>query len=104
MTWISLIFAGLFEVVGVMGMTLVNQQRSVRSYLTLAGGFGLSFALLSYAMTGIPMGTAYAVWTGIGTVGSALVGMLFYGESKDRMRLFCIALIVVSVIGLKLLG
>jgi len=104
MTWISLIFAGLFEVVGVMGMSLVNQKRSFRSYLVLVAGFGLSFALLSYAMTGIAMGTAYAVWTGIGTVGSTVVGMFLYGESKDRMRLFCIALIVCSVIGLKLLG
>jgi paired small multidrug resistance pump len=103
MTWISLIFAGLFEVMGVMGMTLVNTKPSLRSTLILVVGFGTSFALLSYAMTGIPMGTAYAVWTGIGTVGSALVGMLFYGESKDSKRIIMIAVIVMSVIGLKLI-
>lgn len=104
MTWVSLIFAGLFEVVGVMGITQVNQKPSIRSYVVLMGGFSLSFLLLSIAMREIAMGTAYAVWTGIGTVGSALVGMLFYGEPKDKMRIFCIALVIASVAGLKLIG
>jgi len=104
MTWVSLVFAGLFEVVGVMGITQVNRKPSVRSFFILLGGFTLSFILLSFAMTEIPMGTAYAVWTGIGTVGSALVGMLFYGEPKDKLRILCIALIIVSVAGLKLIA
>ncbi|MFP3390869.1 DMT family transporter [uncultured Brevibacillus sp.] len=104
MTWVSLVFAGLFEVVGVMGITQVNRKPSVRSFLVLIGGFALSFFLLSFAMTEIAMGTAYAVWTGIGTVGSALVGMLFYGEPKDKLRILCIALVIVSVAGLKLIA
>ncbi|WP_421617029.1 DMT family transporter [Brevibacillus sp. TJ4] len=103
MSWISLVLAGLCEVMGVIGINQVNRNRSVTSFLLLIGGFGLSFALLSYAMQEIAMGTAYAVWTGVGTVGSALVGMLYYGDSKDAKRLFCIALIVISVIGLKLI-
>lgn len=101
MTWIALVIAGLCEVIGVMGMNQVNRKRSVSSYLLLVAGFGLSFALLSYAMTEIAMGTAYAVWTGMGTVGSAVAGMMVYGEPRDGKRVFCIVLIVVSVIGLK---
>lgn len=104
MTWISLIFAGLFEVVGVMGITMVNTKPSFRSFAVLIGGFSISFLLLSMAMTEIPMGTAYAVWTGIGTVGSAVVGMLFYGEAKDKLRIFCIAIVIVAVAGLKLVA
>ncbi|MFS0556215.1 DMT family transporter [Brevibacillus sp. 179-C9.3 HS] len=104
MTWVSLIFAGLFEVIGVMGITQVNRTPSFRSWAVLVGGFSISFFLLSFAMREIPMGTAYAVWTGIGTVGSALVGMLFYGEAKDKLRIFCIALVIIAVAGLKLIA
>ncbi|MED4583326.1 multidrug efflux SMR transporter [Brevibacillus choshinensis] len=104
MTWISLILAGCFEVVGVMGITQVNQKPSLRSYAVLIGGFTLSFVLLTIAMKEIAMGTAYAVWTGIGTVGSALIGMLVYGEPRDTLRIACIALVIVSVAGLKLIA
>jgi paired small multidrug resistance pump len=101
MTWIALVLAGFGEVLGVIGMTEVNRKRSFFAYMLLVAGFGLSFALLSYAMTEIAMGTAYAVWTGMGTVGSAVAGMVFYGEPRDRKRLFFISLIIVSVIGLR---
>lgn len=104
MTWTALLLAGCFEVLGVMGIHQVNQRPSLRSYLTLIGGFALSFILLTVAMKEIAMGTAYAVWTGIGTVGSALVGMLVYKEPRDKLRLACIALVVVSVAGLKLIA
>ncbi|WP_018749885.1 DMT family transporter [Paenibacillus sanguinis] len=103
MSWVALILAGCFEVVGVMGITLVNQKPSARSFLIMAGGFALSFVLLAIAMKDISMGTAYAIWTGIGTVGSALLGMILYGESKSLLRLFFIGLILASVIGLKLI-
>lgn len=103
MSWFFLILAGLFEVVGVMGINQINRKRSVFAVLLIVVGFGLSLSLLSYSMQDIAMGTAYAVWTGIGTVGSALAGILFYGDSTDRRRIFCIALIVISVIGLKLI-
>lgn len=104
MTWVSLMLAGCFEVVGVMGITQVNQKPSLRSYAVLIGGFSLSFILLTIAMKEIAMGTAYAVWTGIGTVGSALVGMLVYGEPRDILRIACIALVIVSVAGLKMIA
>ncbi|MET1031850.1 DMT family transporter [Domibacillus tundrae] len=102
MTWTLLIAAGLLEVVGVAGMTMVNQQKNIRSWVMLTGGFGLSFLFLSIAMTSLPMGTAYSVWTGIGTVGSALVGMIVYNESRDAKRLLFIGMIIAAVIGLKL--
>nr|WP_280922240.1 multidrug efflux SMR transporter [Ammoniphilus resinae] len=99
-----MIVAGVFEMVGVIGITKVNQSPSVKSYLIMFGGFVLSFSFLSLAMKGISMGTAYAVWSGIGTVGSTLVGMYRYGEPKDARRLFFIAMIIGSVVGLKLIS
>jgi paired small multidrug resistance pump len=104
MTWLALLLAGCFEVVGVIGITKVNRQPSFRSYLILIGGFVLSFVFLATAMKGIAMGTAYAVWTGIGTIGSTIVGMFVYGEPKDTWRIVFIAIVVVAVAGLKLIG
>lgn len=66
--------------------------------------FGISFILLSIAFTQIPMSTGYAIWTGIGAVGGAIVGMLFFNESKNIKRIICIALILGSTIGLKLVS
>jgi paired small multidrug resistance pump len=104
MTWFFLILAGCMEVVGVIGITKVNQSPSVKSYSILVGGFLLSFIFLFLAMKGIAMSTAYAVWTGIGTVGSALVGMFMYGESRNKPRIMFIALIIVSVVALKIVS
>jgi len=103
MSWLWLILAGCFEVVGVIGITQVNQRASFRSYLIMGGGFLLSFLFLSLAMKEIAMGTAYAVWTGIGTVGSTVIGMVFYKEPKDTLRLFFIAIVIIAVAGLKLI-
>lgn len=102
MNWLFLILAGCFEVVGVMGITKVNQSPGLKSYFILIGGFSLSFMFLALAMETIAMGTAYAVWTGIGTVGSALIGMLLYGEPKNKLRILFIAIIIFSVIALKI--
>jgi paired small multidrug resistance pump len=101
MAWVYLLLAGAFEVVGVTGMNKVAKKENLQAYLVLIIGFILSFSFLSLAMESLPAGTAYAVWTGIGTVGGTLVGMLFYGEAKDWRRILFIGLIVVAVIGLK---
>ncbi|MFC4324237.1 DMT family transporter [Litchfieldia salsa] len=101
MAWMYLMLAGAFEVVGVIGMNKVIKDKDLKSYLIVFLGFICSFSLLSLAMKSLPAGTSYAVWTGIGTVGGTLVGMLFYGESKDWRRIFFIGLIIVAVIGLK---
>ncbi|WP_253075774.1 multidrug efflux SMR transporter [Sinobaca sp. H24] len=102
MAWVSLIFAGLFEMVGVTMINKLHHDRSMLAFLGIIGGFGISFVLLSFSMQSLPMGTAYAVWTGIGAAGGALMGMLFYRESADWKRIACIGLIIASAVGLKL--
>ncbi|MBD1380752.1 DMT family transporter [Metabacillus arenae] len=104
MNWIFLIAAGLFEVVGVTAMNRIHRDKSLSSYLLLAGGFGLSFLFLSLAMLGISMGTAYSIWTGIGTVGSTLLGIFVYGEAKDWRRILFISMIIAATVGLKLIS
>lgn len=104
MGWIYLIFAGMFEVVGVIGLNQVSKHKNLPSYLFLLAGMGFSFGLLSLAMKTLPMGIAYAVWTGIGTVGGTLVGMFFYGESRDWKRILFIGIVLSAAIGLKLIS
>ncbi|WP_368297997.1 multidrug efflux SMR transporter [Cytobacillus firmus] len=101
MAWVYLILAGVFEVVGVTGMNKVVKDKNLKAYLILFSGFICSFSLLSLAMQTLPAGTSYAVWTGIGTIGGTIVGMLFYGDAKDWRRILFIGLIVLAVIGLK---
>lgn len=102
MAWLYLILAGTFEVVGVTGMNKVVKDKNLQSYLVLFTGFILSFSFLGLAMKTLPMGLSYAVWTGIGTVGGVIIGMLFYGEPKDWKRILFIGIILVAVVGLKL--
>lgn len=104
MTWLYLIGAGIFEMIGVSMINEWIQKRVVWPLFMIAAGFGASFFLLSLAMQTLPMGTAYAVWTGIGAAGSALFGMLWYKEPANTGRLISIAVILASVVGLKLIA
>ncbi|MEW4327007.1 multidrug efflux SMR transporter [Rossellomorea marisflavi] len=104
MGWIFLILAGVFEVVGVTGLNMITRKKSVSSYLIFVVGLACSFTFLSLSMQSLPMGTAYAIWTGIGTVGSGLVGILFYGESKSILRIIFMAMVLSAAIGLKLIS
>ncbi|MFC0270868.1 DMT family transporter [Metabacillus herbersteinensis] len=104
MNWFFLVAAGLFEVVGVTGISKFNEKKSLTSFLFMTMGFGASFLFLTQAMETISMGTAYAVWTGIGTAGSAIIGILFLGEKKEWKRIAFITLIISSTIGLKLVS
>ncbi|MFD2045118.1 DMT family transporter [Ornithinibacillus salinisoli] len=104
MEWIYLLIAGVGEVIGVIGLNKVNMEKSITSLGFLIGGFIVSFIFLSLAMDTIPMSTAYAVWTGMGTVGSTLVGMFVYGESKDWRRILFISMVLSAVVGLKLIS
>ena len=101
MSWLYLVIAGCFEIFGVGSIKLFTTKKDLRSFLILA--FSGSFLFLYLGMRQLPMGVSYAVWTGIGTAGGAILGMLL-GESKDPRRIFFIFLIIVSVIGLKLIG
>lgn len=103
MPWLALVTAGCLEVLGVINLKrLAMKKWDAALYLIIT--FGIGFVLLSYAMKTIPMGTAYGVWTGIGTIGAALVGMFMYGEPKEWRRLLFIAMILCSAVGLKLIG
>ncbi|KKO54841.1 DMT family transporter [Paenibacillus sp. DMB20] len=104
MAWGLLILAGLLEIIGVIGIKRVAENNNWPNNLILIGGFVISFNLLTAAMKTIDLSTAYAVWTGIGTVGAAIVGILLYRESKSPLRLFCIAGVVCCVLALKLMG
>ncbi|OXS60376.1 QacE family quaternary ammonium compound efflux SMR transporter [Cohnella sp. CIP 111063] len=104
MDWGLLIAAGLLEVVGVIGIKRVAQNNNWTNNIILIAGFVISFQLLIQAMETIPLATAYAVWTGIGTVGAAVVGMIFFKEPKSWLRIGCILGIIFSVVGLKLVS
>lgn len=102
MSWIILFFAGLLEIVWAVGLKYTEGfTRLVPSAITLAAMVG-SVVLLGLAMRHLPLGTAYAVWTGIGTVGTAIAGMIMLGEPAGAIRLGCIGLIVLGIVGLKL--
>ncbi|RDW17215.1 DMT family transporter [Oceanobacillus chungangensis] len=104
MAWASLVIAGLFEMFGVSMINKLHRDRNLQSVVLLIIGFGASFLFLAYAMKSLPMGTAYAIWTGIGASGGAILGMILYGESKDWKRLVFIAMVLGAAIGLKLVS
>nr|EJQ74788.1 hypothetical protein IGC_04795 [Bacillus cereus HuA4-10] len=89
---------------GVVMINKLHKDRNWQSLVLLILGFGLSFIFLAYAMETLPMGTAYAIWTGIGASGGAILGMVFYGESKDWKRLIFIGMVLGAAIGLKLIS
>lgn len=103
MAWIALVLAGGCEVLGVLAIKQITRRKNLLSYLSLIAAFGMSFSLLSYAMSYISMGTAYAVWTGIGTAGSAILGMLAFNESREWKRFLFISMIITAAVGLKVL-
>ena len=104
MAWIYLLIAGICEAFGVLMINKLNNERNLKSLLLLIIGFGASFLFLALSMKTLPMGTAYAIWTGIGAVGGAILGIIFYNESKDWKRIVCIAMIIAATIGLKLVS
>jgi quaternary ammonium compound-resistance protein SugE len=102
MAWLWLTAAGLLEIVWAVGLKYTDGfTRLVPSALTVVAMVG-SVYLLALAVRAIPIGTAYAVWTGIGAVGVAILGMVLFGEPKDALRIGAILLIVLGIAGLKL--
>jgi quaternary ammonium compound-resistance protein SugE len=100
--WLALVAAGLFEIAWAFG--LKYSDGLTRFWPTAATGMAIafSFGLMAIALKSLPFGTAYAVWTGIGAVGSIMVGMLVYSEPADPVRVLCLTLIMAGMIGLKL--
>lgn len=104
MNWFILVLAGLFEIAWAIGLKQSDGfSRPLPTLITIAC-MVVSVVLLGIAVRTLPVGTAYAVWTGIGAVGVAIVGMTFLGEPKSLARIACIFLIAVGIVGLKLLA
>jgi quaternary ammonium compound-resistance protein SugE len=102
MNWLILVLAGLLEIGWAIGLKYTDGfTRTVPTMLTV-GSMIASVVLLSFAMKSLPVGTAYAVWVGIGAVGTAILGIFLFGESAGAARLASLALIVAGIVGLKL--
>ncbi len=102
MHWIYLLAAGLLEIVWAVGLKFTQGWTRLGPSLGTALAMAASFFLLARAIQAIPMGTAYAIWTGIGAAGTAALGMLFFGESATPIRLFSLLLIVLGIVGLRI--
>ncbi|MBY0120323.1 multidrug efflux SMR transporter [Bacillus sp. S/N-304-OC-R1] len=103
MSWFYLVLAGFFEMIGVTMINSLHKNRNWQSFVMLVSGFGASFLFLALAMKELPMGTAYAIWTGIGASGGAILGIMLYGEQKDWKRILFIGMVLGAAIGLKLI-
>ncbi len=102
MNWVLLIVAGLFEIVWAVGLKYTEGFTRLWPSLGTALAMIISLGLLAIAMKSLPMGTAYAVWVGVGAVGTVLVGILVLGESANAGRLISLSLIFAGIVGLKL--
>ncbi|HEV7327923.1 MAG TPA: quaternary ammonium compound efflux SMR transporter SugE [Bosea sp. (in: a-proteobacteria)] len=104
MAWTYLFFAGLFEIGWAIGLKYTHGfTRLVPTVLTVAS-MAVSLGLLGLALKSLPLGTAYAIWTGIGTIGTAVLGIILFGEPATALRLACVGLIVAGIVGLKLVS
>jgi len=104
MHWLYLVVAGLFEIGWAIGLKYTDGFTRLWPSLLVVAGMAVSFFLLALAAREIPIGTAYAVWAGIGAAGTAILGMILFGESRDLLRLGLVFAIVVCIVGLKVLG
>lgn len=100
--WLALLAAGLLEIAWAFGLKYSDGLTRLWPTAATVLAIAMSFGLMAVALKSLPFGTAYAVWTGIGAVGSIILGMLVYSEPADPIRLFCLTLIVVGIFGLKL--
>ncbi|MEI5664130.1 quaternary ammonium compound efflux SMR transporter SugE [Bosea sp. CCNWLW174] len=104
MAWTYLFFAGLFEVGWAIGLKYTHGfTRLVPTVLTVTS-MAVSLGLLGLALKSLPLGTAYAIWTGIGTIGTAILGIILFGEPATALRLVCVGLIVAGIVGSKLVS
>jgi len=104
MAWTALFFAGLFEIVWAVGMKYTDGFTRLWPTIGTFTAMVVSVVLLGFALKTLPLGTAYAVWTGIGTAGTVIVGMILFNEPATALRLGAIGLILIGGVGLKLLG
>ena len=102
MSWIILVIAGLFEIGWAIGLKYTQGFTRLWPTLGTVGAMVISVGLLGMAMRELPVGTAYAVWTGIGAVGTVILGIVLFGDPANAPRLVCVGLIVAGILGLKL--
>lgn len=104
MEWFFLNFAACFEVLGIVIMKELVKTKKKLYFLALAISFAFSFGFLSLSMQSIAMSVAYSIWTGVGTAGGVIIGILFYKENKSFIKLSLIIIIIACTIGLKILS
>jgi quaternary ammonium compound-resistance protein SugE len=104
MHWVFLFVAGIFEIGWAIGLKYTHGFTRLVPTLLTGASMIVSLGLLGLALKALPVGTAYAVWTGIGTVGTAILGIWLLGEPVTAIRMGCIALIVIGILGLKMAG
>jgi len=104
MAWIYLVIASFGEILGVMSINLYIQQKTIARLFLIVITFTFGFIFLALAMQDIPMGTAYAIWTGLGAAGAVLMGILFFKEPASWKRLFFLSCIIAGAVGLKVFG
>jgi quaternary ammonium compound-resistance protein SugE len=102
MPWIYLALAGLFEIGWAVGLKYSDGFTRLWPSVATAAAMIVSVLLLALAVRSLPIGTAYAIWTGIGAVGAVILGIALFGDSAAPLRLLCVALIVAGIVGLKL--
>ena len=102
MSWLILVIAGLFEIGWAIGLKYTQGFTRLWPTLGTVGAMVISVGLLGVAMRELPVGTAYAVWTGIGAVGTVILGIVMFGDPANAPRLVCVGLIVAGILGLKL--
>lgn len=100
--WVQLAIAGIFEVMWALGLKLSDGFSRVVPSIFTAAAMVATYVFLALAMRTIPLGTAYAIWTGIGVIGAAIGGVIFFGEPVTALRVACIVLILIGAAGLKL--
>lgn len=104
MAWVVLFIAGLLEVGWAVGLKYTQGFTKLWPSVGTVGAMVVSFLLLSHALKTIPVGTGYAIWTGIGAVGTVIIGMAFLGEQLVVGRIVCILLIIIGIVGLKIIS
>ena len=102
MAWVVLVIAGLFEVAWAIGLKYTQGFTRLWPSVGTVAAMVISVVLLGWAMRSLPVGTAYAVWTGIGAVGTVLLGIVLFQEPATAARLLCVAMILAGIVGLKL--
>ena len=102
MNWFYLLIAGILEVGWAIGLKYTDGWTKLYPSIMTVIGMIASFYFLSLALKSLPIGTAYAIWTGIGTVGAAVLGMVLFDEPRDVVRILCIMLIIAGIAGLKI--